>query len=92
MTEEKFEIESKDAEFLKVSTNIHGGLRFKTSKESEAVKMYAEQISTDRRAYGPADVKKMSGFKVITVKDKTRCLKPLQPKNSVDSSTALSTD
>ncbi|MCA9013866.1 MAG: hypothetical protein KDA77_00920 [Planctomycetaceae bacterium] len=74
------EIEVKDAEFLKVSTNTYGGLRFKTNNEAEAVKMYAEQISTDRLQFTVKDVKALPGFKIATVKDKQRCLKPLTSK------------
>lgn len=81
------EIEVKDAEFLKVSTNTYGGLRFKTKIEAEAIKMYAEQISTDRLKFTAKDVKALPGFKVVTVKDKQRCLKPLESKTSETSST-----
>lgn len=85
------EIEVKDAEFLKVSTTTYGGLRFKTKDEAEAVKMYAEQISTDRAKFKPHQVRNLSGFKVITVKDVMRCLKPSQSETSEASSTTSST-
>lgn len=77
-TEVKQFIEVKDTEFLKVSTNMYGGLRFKTNNEAEAVKQYTEQISTDRLKFTAKDVRALSGFKVTTVKDVTRCLKPFQ--------------
>ncbi|EDL60548.1 hypothetical protein PM8797T_10869 [Gimesia maris DSM 8797] len=86
------EIEVKDAEFLKVSTNIYGGLRFKTDKETDAVKMYADQISTSRQTFSDKEVRDMPGFKLIKVKDVTRCLKPSQRKSSVDFSLVLSAD
>lgn len=82
------EIKVKDAEFLKVSTNTYGGLRFKTDKEDEAVKMYAGQISTDRAQFKPHQIRNLSGFKVTKVKDATRCLKEKssQSESLVDSS------
>ncbi|WP_197995585.1 hypothetical protein [Gimesia algae] len=85
------EIEVKDAEFIKVSTNTYGALRFKTDKETEAVKQYADQISTDNKAYTAVGVRKLSGFKVVTVKDKQRCLKPSTQQTSTDSSKELPT-
>lgn len=81
------EIEVKDAEFLKVSTSQYGALRFKTSNENEAVKMYAEQISTDNKTYSAVEARQLSGFQITKVKDKRRCLKPLTSKNLETSST-----
>lgn len=86
-TRVNYEIETRDAEFLKVSTNTFGALRFKTADEDEAVKKYADQISTDNQSFTAAEARKLPGFKVIMVKDKQRCLrKTLQQKDSTASS------
>ncbi|WP_145460134.1 hypothetical protein [Gimesia panareensis] len=80
------EVVTTEAEFLKISTNTFGSLRFKTSNENEAVKLYADQISTDHRKFTAKEARELPGFKVVTVKDKQRCLKPLQKPSSETSS------
>lgn len=84
------EIETKDAEFIKITTSTYGALRFKTANEDEAVELYAEQISTDRATFLPHQVRNLSGFKVTKVKDVTRCLKPSKSKTSEASLTESS--
>ena len=81
------EVVTTDAEFLKVSTNTYGGLRFKTADEDEAVEQYADQISTEHKSFTAAEARKLPGFKVVTVKDKQRCLRKISPqKDSTASS------
>ncbi|WP_194242388.1 hypothetical protein [Gimesia benthica] len=87
-----YEIEVKAAEFIKVSTNVFGGLRFKTSNVSEAVELYADQISTNRNHFSSSDVQSLAGFNIKKIKDHSRCLKQLQPANSENSSMESSKD
>lgn len=74
---------------IKVSTNTHGGLRFKVIERNKKPLLdlddksvveayaaaYAEQISTERRKFSVSDVMGMPGFKVTSLKDHSRCLK-----------------
>ncbi|QDT41064.1 hypothetical protein Pan241w_11230 [Gimesia alba] len=94
---------TEEVNLWKVSTNTHGGLRFKMVDEDgklideeRAIELYADQISTDNREFSAEQVMALPGFKVKQIRDTTRCLRedeseevqePLAPESSGDSST-----
>jgi len=107
--EKKYKVCNEMVNLWKVSTNTHGGLRFKVADletgklvdEAEAVRRYAEQISTDRQKFSAdggknADgeetksVKTLPGFTVKQIRDHSRCLEEIKPEAKPSASKSVS--